>query len=104
MARGARSLRGALGTYAAVCAAAVVALAVVLWMGGPEPARARISLPADGPWDSAVLDDGREQLTLQRGQPLVAPPGHYRVTLLAADGRAQLLELDLPAGDTVLPP
>ncbi|HEX5009086.1 MAG TPA: hypothetical protein VFY71_01700 [Planctomycetota bacterium] len=103
MARGARSLRGALGTYAAVAAAAVVVLAVVLWIGGPQPARARVRLPADGPWDGAVLDGGLGQLSVRPGEPLSVPPGHYRVTLLGPEGRARQLELDLPAGETVLP-
>lgn len=104
MARGARSLRGALGTYAAVAAAAVVALAVVLWIGGPEPARAIVRLPPDGPWDGAVLDGGLGQLSLRPGEPLAVPPGHYRITLLGPEGRARQLELDLAAGETVLPP
>jgi hypothetical protein len=104
VARGARSLRGAMGTYAAVGAAAVLVLAIVLWIGGPEPEAALVRLPPDGAWDAAVLDDGRSQLTLRRDAPLSVPPGRYRVTLLGPEGRSQLLELDLPAGETVLPP
>jgi hypothetical protein len=104
MARGARSLRGALGTYAAVGAAAVALLALVLWIGGPRPPHATVRLPADGPWDDAVLDGALGQHALHRGQPLDLPPGHYRVTLHAPDGRATLLELDLPAGETLLSP
>jgi hypothetical protein len=37
------------------------------------------------------------------GEPLAVPPGHYRVTLLGPEGRARQLELDLAAGETVLP-
>ncbi len=93
-----------MGTYVAVGAAAVLALALVLWMGGPAPPHALVVLPADGPWESAVLDDGRGLLPLRRGTPLAVPPGRYRVTLHAADGRSTLRELDLPAGETLLEP
>ena len=101
---GARSLRGAMGTYAIVGALAVAALALVLWLGGPEPQAAQVTLPAEGPWSGAVLDDGHAQLELRRGQSLQAPPGRYRLTLLGADGASQTRELDLPAGPTTLGP
>lgn len=104
MALGARSLRGAMGTYAIVGALAVGALALVLWLGGPEPPVAQVTLPAEGPWSGAVLDDGRTQLELRRGQRASAPPGRYRLTLLGADGAAQVRELDLPPGPTTLGP
>jgi hypothetical protein len=104
VALGARSLRGAMGTYALVGALAVAALALVLWLGGPRPPSAEVTLPADAPWTGAVLDDGHAQLALQRGQTVQAPPGHYRLTLLGADGRSATRELDLAAGPTSLQP
>jgi hypothetical protein len=104
MAVGARSLRGAMGTYAVVGALAVAALALVLWLGGPEPAAAQLTLPAGGPWTGAVLDDGHAQLELQAGQSLKLPPGRYRITLLGAGGASQLRELELPPGPTTLGP
>jgi hypothetical protein len=102
VALGARSLRGAMGTYALVGALAVAALALVLWLGGPRPPSAQVTLAADSPWTGAVLDDGHAQLALKRGETVRAPPGHYRLTLLGADGHSETRELDLPAGPSSL--
>jgi len=104
VARGARSLRGALGTYAAVGAVAVLALALTLWWGGPQPPDALVTLRADGACTGAVLDDGVQRHALQPGGALRLPPGRYRVTLLDASGAGQVRELLLPAGETTLSP
>ena len=102
VATGARSLRGAMGTYAIVGALLVAALALVLWIGGPRPLTAHVALPAAGPWDSAVLDGGHVHVGLQRGSSAQIAPGRYRLTLLGAGGRSDVRDLDLPAGDTTL--
>jgi hypothetical protein len=104
VARGARSLRGALGAYAAAGAAAVLALALVLWWGGPRPEESVVTLRAGGACTGAVLDDGQRRHELRPGGALRLPPGRYRVTLLDAAGAGALLELDLPPGATQLPP
>jgi len=93
-----------MGTYAAVGAAAVLVLALVLWIGGPKPPAAIVELPEDSPWPSAVLDDGTSLRTLSRGQPLTLPPGHYRVTLHGPDNSSDQRDLDLPAGHTSISP
>lgn len=101
---GARSLRGAMGTYAAVGVLAMAALALVLWLGGPEPPSVQVTLSAEGPWSGAVLDDGHAQLELHRGESVQAPPGRYRLTLLGADGASEVRELNLPAGTITIGP
>jgi hypothetical protein len=102
VALGARSLRGAMGTYALVAALLVAALALVLWIGGPRPPAARLALPAQGPWDSAVLDAGQVQASLRRGASVQVAPGHYRLTLMGPGGRSEVREIDLPEGETTL--
>lgn len=98
MKRGARSLRGAMGTYAAVGAVAVLVLALVLWLGGPEPPAAEVTLPAQAGLAGAVLEAGGVRHALQPGQTLRLPPGRYRLTLLPPGAPPELSEIDLAAG------
>ncbi|MHC5210795.1 MAG: hypothetical protein ACYTG2_08770 [Planctomycetota bacterium] len=91
-----------MGAYAAAGFLAVVALAIVLWVGGPEAPRCEVELAADAPWTSAVLDDGRSQRALNRGERIDAPPGTYRLTLHDADGRSELRALELSGALTTL--
>jgi hypothetical protein len=93
-----------MGTYAAVGAAAVLALALLLWWGGPRPEESVVTLSAGGDCVGAVLDDGVRRHELQPGATLRLPPGRYRVTLLDAAGAGTELELDLPPGAAQLPP
>jgi hypothetical protein len=102
MRRGARSIRGAMGAYALAGALAVAALGVVLWIGGPEAPRCEVTLPADARWTHAVLDDGRTQRTVERGQRIEAPPARYRVTLLGADGASEHREVEVSGPLTTL--
>ncbi len=104
MAPGARSIRGAMGAYAAAGVVAVALLALVLWIGGPEPERSFVALPGDSPWASAALDDGRSLRTVLRGQRIEAPPAHYRVTLLDAEGRSEERALEVNGPLTTLLP
>lgn len=93
-----------MGVYAAAGAAAVLALALVLWWGGPRPEQAVVSLRDGGACRGAVLDDGQRRHELRPGSTLRLPPGRYRVTLLDAAGAGERLELELPPGATELPP
>ncbi len=99
---GARSIRGAMGAYAAAGALVVGVLALVLWWGGPQVAHCRVELPADSAWESAALDDGRTLRTLQRGGQIEAPPGHYRLTLMHADGTSEQRTLQVETPLTTL--
>jgi len=101
MALGARSLRGAMGTYAWTALAAVLALALVLWLGpwDGQP-RATVTLDPDGPWSEGALDDGLRVWELRPGEPLELPPGPYRVTLFGPAGAELRAELEL--GDAPL--
>jgi hypothetical protein len=99
---GARSIRGAMGAYALAGLLAVVLLGLVLWVGGPEPQRCLVALPADSPWSSAALDDGRSLRTVLRGERIEAPPARYRVTLLDAQGRTEQRTLDVSGPLTTL--
>ncbi len=100
MRRGARSIRGALGTYLWVSSAAVVALALVLWLG-PDgaPETTRVVL-APG-WEGATLDVDGRTWELRAGAELELPPGTYRVTLFAPDGEPERRELEL-SGELVV--
>jgi len=102
MAPGARSIRGAMGAYAAAGFIAVAVLALVLWIGGPEPERCFVALPSDSPWVSAALDDGRGLRTVLRGQRIEAPPASYRVTLLDAQGGSEQRTLEVAGPLTTL--
>jgi len=88
--RGARSIRGALGAYLTAALVALAALALVLWLGWPSPGgHAQVELAADSGWSEAALDDGRRQYSLEPGRGIEVPPGDYRLTLLASDGRTE---------------
>jgi len=96
---GARSIRGALGTYA-VCAVLLVGLlGLVLWLG-PSGATAGVTLllPAEGPWQGAALDEGGARFELRAGEQLELPAGSYRLTRFLRDGRSEQQPLELPAG------
>jgi len=43
----------------------------------------------------AVLDDGRHQYSVARGERVELPSGSFRVTLLASDGRTELRALEV---------
>lgn len=107
MAHGARSIRGSLGAYLAASVVALVALALALWLGWPAAgadagSAGRIELASGSAWVEAALDDGRRQYSLARGQGLEVPPGRYRLTLLAPDGRTESRTIELGAGETLL--
>jgi hypothetical protein len=99
--RGARSIRGSLGAYLTASLLALAALALALWLGWPawrdgHGGRAGgVELAGDAAWTQAVLDDGHRQFTLGRGERVEVPPGSYRLTLLAPDGRAEQRSLEL---------
>jgi len=84
-----------MGAYAAAGALLVGVLALVLWIGGPEPARSHVALPAGSHWSAAAIDDGRTPRTLRRGETIEAPPGRYRLTLFDDAGRSELRELEV---------
>jgi hypothetical protein len=102
MRRGARSIRGAMGAYALAGVLAVAVLALVLWVGGPSPQRCVVELPADAPWTSAVLDDGRSLHALFPGERIELLPGSYRLTLEDARGGSELRTLDLSDAPTTI--
>jgi hypothetical protein len=84
-----------MGTYAKAGLLSVLVLAVVLWYGWPESRRSEVELPADSPWQSAALDDGRQLLTIERGQRIEASPGFYRLTLIGPDERVEQLTIEV---------
>jgi len=106
--RGARSIRGSLGAYLTASLVALAALALALWLGWPAwrgalgGRAAGVELAGDATWTQAVLDDGHRQYTLDRGQRVEVPPGSYRLTLLAPDGRAEQRSLELGESPVVL--
>jgi len=104
VARGARSLRGAMGAYAAAGALAVLALALVLWIGGPRAPVAQVTLPAGAGLAGAVLEAPGARHALQPGAVLELPPGRYRLTLLREAGAPEVREVELPAGPVRLGP
>jgi hypothetical protein len=104
VALGARSLRGAMGTYAAVGALAVLVLALVLWIGGPQAPVAQVTLPAAAGLLGAVLESGQARHALSPGATLALPPGRYRLTLLRSAGPPERRELELAAGPVTLQP
>ena len=85
--RGARSIRGAMGTYLWVSAAAVVALGLVLWYGPDWQAPTTQVTLAPG-WEGALLDDGSRSWELRAAETCAVAPGSYRLTLFAPDGEA----------------
>ena len=100
MGRGARSIRGSLGAYLTASLVALAALALALWLGWPLLAGgagggATVELADDAVWVQAVLDDGRHQYSVARGERVELPSGSFRVTLLASDGRTELRVLEV---------
>ncbi len=83
MKRGARSIRGALGTYLWVSSAAVVLLGLVLWMRPGLPPELTELRMSDG-WEGALLEQDGQSWELRPGSPQRVPPGRYRVTLFGA--------------------
>jgi hypothetical protein len=84
-----------MGAYAAASVLLVGVLALVLWLGRPEPLRCHVALPAGSRWSAAALDDGRTPRTLRRGESVEMPPGRYRLTLFDESGGSELRELDV---------
>ena len=83
--RGARSIRGAMGTYTYVSAATVLLLALVLWLGpGGGEKTTQVSLAAG--WQGALLESGPNSWELNAGEMFALPSGSYRLTLFADDG------------------
>jgi hypothetical protein len=77
-----------MGTYAYVSAAAVLLLALVLWLGpGMREETTQVTL-APG-WEGALLESDSNSWELNAGEILVLPPGNYRLTLFATDGAAR---------------
>ncbi len=99
---GARSVRGAMGAYTLAGLLLVLLFGLVLLFARPEAPRHEVSLPADSPWDSASLDDGRHLVVLQRGERLQVLPGDYRLTLVNSAGQAEVRELSIQAELTAL--
>jgi len=100
--RGARSIRGALGTYVWVSAAFVALLAVVLWLGpglGSLLGGPRVVLQLAPAWEGATLeDDMARSWELRAGGELELPPGRYVLTLFGAGGVTHREELELSPG------
>jgi hypothetical protein len=84
-----------MGAYALAGVLAVMLLALVLWIGGPETPRCDVELAVDSPWTAAVLDDGRAQRALRAGERIEAPPGAYTLTLLDDDGGSEVRVLQV---------
>lgn len=102
MKRGARSVRGAMGTYAVVAAIALLLTAAALFFGpGLTPARARVMLRADGSCSGAVLERPGSQIELRPGQATSLAPGSWRARLFFADGRVDDRELQLRADELI---
>ena len=96
---GARSLRGAMGTYALTAAVAVLLLALVLWLGPWDRAgRPSVLLDPAGPWVEGTLDDGTRVWELVPGVALELPPGSYRLTLFDGAGASRQRRLELVDG------
>lgn len=107
MKRGARSIRGAMGTYFWVSAGALVVLALVLHFGPDgEPAGVRVELPADTPWQGVTLDagDGGHGWALAPGESVQLQPGSWRLTIFAADGTSERRSLLVQGERVVLEP
>ena len=103
--RGARSVAGSLTAYLKAGIGAVLVMVVVLLLAvGREPPRAAVELSGDGPWTSATLDDGRRVLVVEAGQRIEAPPGDYRLLLLAADGHSERRRLTVAGELTLITP
>ena len=100
MKRGARSIRGALGTYTWVSAGLVLALGLVLWFGwDDEGPRVLVTLP-EGDWLGATLQGEEGLVELRAGEERALPPGRYRLTLFPAAGApVEGGELELTEGD-----
>jgi len=100
---GARSIRGALGTYAWVTLGTMGAFLFVLWLGPcGGPADAKLTLAPDGGWIGATVDDGRRLWDLEPAESLSLPSGSYRVTLFAEEGRVRRGQLKLAEGQAIV--
>lgn len=100
MKRGARSIRGAMGTYTAVAALAVVIIMLVLHFGPSlRPSSARVTLPARAGWSGAVLRRGDTLLELAPGQTLGVGAGAWELRLFAEDGSVEQRQLELRADE-----
>jgi hypothetical protein len=92
--RGARSIRGAMGTYLWVSAAAVVTLGLVLWFGPDWELPATQVTLAPG-WEGALLDDGARSWELRADEICALAPGSYQLTLFASDGEAVVRSVEV---------
>lgn len=102
--RGARSIRGALGTYLWVSAGLVVVLALVLAFGPDgQPELVRVELHADTPWQGVTLDrgDGGSGWALAPGEAVEVPPGSWRLTIFERDGVSHRWPVEL-SGEQLL--
>jgi len=93
---GARSLRGAMGTYTAAAALAVVIIMLVLHYGPSlRPSSARVVLPARAGWSGAVLRRGDTLLELAPGQTRSIAVGAWELRLFADDGSVEERSVEL---------
>ncbi|GJM20712.1 MAG: hypothetical protein DHS20C15_06270 [Planctomycetota bacterium] len=103
---GARSIRGAMGTYAVVAVIALALIALLLRFGPSlKPARAELTLPGDAGWSGAVLSGPDDTLELAPGETLRLPAGAWSLRLFTDDGRVVDRALQLhPDEQHTLPP
>ena len=97
---GARSIRGAMGTYAVVALVALIVVALLLRYGPDlRPARAQVTLPAEAGWSGAVLSRADATWELSAGESLELPPGTWKLRLFAHDGAVEDRALTLSADE-----
>lgn len=101
---GARSIRGAMGTYAVVALIALVLVALLLRYGPDlRPARAQFTLPEAAGWSGAVLSRADATWELSAGESLELPPGAWKLRLFADDGSVEDRALTLSADEQHTP-
>ncbi len=101
---GARSIRGAMGTYFWVSVVALVATAVWLASGGVEGAPvSQAILPADSGWAGATVGDGLHSVELEPGMSVGVSAGRWHVTLVPGPGggEATLYTLETAGGESI---
>ncbi len=103
MKRGARSIRGAMGTYFWVSLALLLVLGVVLWQGLGADDRGWVTLPTASAWSRATLDDGRSIVELRPGERVRVTPGLYRVNRFDGHGDSAPATVELDGTEFEIP-